>query len=829
MKLQNLSSETTELLNVNNKKQFTVDTSNQMIVSILRDKLYSNKVAAVCREVASNSRDANREAGKGNTPIIIKITSESDLLNDSVSVSFKDSGIGINTSRIDNVFLKYGSSTKRDSNTQTGGFGIGAKTPFAYTNEFLISTISDEENGTRLHSIYQAIISNENGQEVSQLLLISSMETTEETGTEIIIPIKESDKKEFLNECIKATTLWETKPVLLFDDKDASIKINNLLSTDDFRVIFGEYNSDIFDVLFDDVFLEIDGIPYNLSLSKVGRVNNEIGNKLEMASLFKMGFRMYNEFSRNFILTFKTGELTMSASREEIEYTQENIKKIFDKYEIANQYLINEIIADYENQKTTLEKIIRFNYLKNETSYYSKEEGEILDNFFGGFGANTILNIHYPETKKFSSIKVMGGSDVDFYQISKGERFLFSKKNVINEQKPGKSFLKDNLFVLKSYHNKSEYAKNLTLQNELENKDLKSIIFIMTNSLFNEQENEMINLLKELDVEILRYENVEKTKAQRNYTSSYSGSSVKRDKNIGTIYSRKLGRISNYHNSSFNTSKLKIEYNKSENTVNDFNFRIEEGDKIVILPISERLDIKFLDKSRVNVHGIFSEKNNYNCYKFKDSSGGGCVINEEKICRLLLEYNYKIIIVKEEDLSKVKNEKNVFFGLTKAMSDLIKNEDFLEKLVLNTRVSTLSEVAGFEKNSYNYKKYYLKELERLTLLLGGLNVCDFETPEENEIKTIKSNLLFEGEALNELAKKFSKQIKQKDYSNYMTIDKVQKALDNVKVNYPFIFYIYNEVEGGYEWRFNQYDTNSKLGIKIFEEELVEMIKLKLKK
>ena len=140
MKLQKLKSDTTQTLNVSNKKEFTVDTSNQMIVSILRDKLYSNKIAAVCREVASNSRDANREAGNVEVPVIINISNEG-LLDEGMSISFKDSGVGISPSRIDNVFLKYGSSTKRDSNSQTGGFGIGAKTPFAYTNEFLISTI----------------------------------------------------------------------------------------------------------------------------------------------------------------------------------------------------------------------------------------------------------------------------------------------------------------------------------------------------------------------------------------------------------------------------------------------------------------------------------------------------------------------------------------------------------------------------------------------------------------------------------------------------------------------------------------------------------------
>ena len=86
MKLQKLKSDTTKTLNVKSKKEFTVDTSNQMIVSILRDKLYSNKIGAVCREVASNSRDANRESGNPQTPVIINISSDGSILEDGISI-----------------------------------------------------------------------------------------------------------------------------------------------------------------------------------------------------------------------------------------------------------------------------------------------------------------------------------------------------------------------------------------------------------------------------------------------------------------------------------------------------------------------------------------------------------------------------------------------------------------------------------------------------------------------------------------------------------------------------------------------------------------------
>ena len=131
-------------------KTFSVDTNDTMVIKLLRDKMYKNKIGAVAREISSKSRDANREAGRGNTPIIISVEGETNLLSaDSSSISFQDNGVGISPERMDNIFLKYGGSTKRESDKFTGGFGIGAKTPFAYTDNFFISTIV-EENGKRI-------------------------------------------------------------------------------------------------------------------------------------------------------------------------------------------------------------------------------------------------------------------------------------------------------------------------------------------------------------------------------------------------------------------------------------------------------------------------------------------------------------------------------------------------------------------------------------------------------------------------------------------------------------------------------------------------------
>ena len=44
-----------------------------MIFDILRSKMYSNPILAICREITSNARDAHREIGRPDLPIQIHL------------------------------------------------------------------------------------------------------------------------------------------------------------------------------------------------------------------------------------------------------------------------------------------------------------------------------------------------------------------------------------------------------------------------------------------------------------------------------------------------------------------------------------------------------------------------------------------------------------------------------------------------------------------------------------------------------------------------------------------------------------------------------------
>lgn len=175
------------------------------ILHILRKQMYSNSIAAICREITCNGRDAHREIGKNDVPIQISLPNalEPDW-------RCRDFGPGITPERMKNVFIKYAASTKRGDNIQTGGFGLGAKTPFGYSDQFVINTFT-QEGDKRIKRTYVALIDESRRGKVS---LMETCETDEPTGTEIVVPVESKDFDRFRSETHFCTRHWDTKPII---------------------------------------------------------------------------------------------------------------------------------------------------------------------------------------------------------------------------------------------------------------------------------------------------------------------------------------------------------------------------------------------------------------------------------------------------------------------------------------------------------------------------------------------------------------------------------------------------------------------------------------
>jgi hypothetical protein len=266
-----------------------------MLFNILRTKIYKDPIMAICREISCNARDAHREVGTPERPIEIKFPSE---FNQTFEV--KDYGPGISPDRMNNIFVGYGSSTKRDSNLQQGAFGLGAKTPFSYGDQFSIVTVVDGVKRS-----YSAYIDET---EIGKVALASEEPTTEPNGTTIVVPVSSGDDSKFSSAIQKVTEYWDVKPIIKGRSYVEYKKYQYLLSTDTWRY---RKTRDNYYFNIPDTKIIIDGIPYNINLSLIEGLD-------EKRDLLKYCFEIF----------LNIGDISLAASRDTIHYDNETKKTL---------------------------------------------------------------------------------------------------------------------------------------------------------------------------------------------------------------------------------------------------------------------------------------------------------------------------------------------------------------------------------------------------------------------------------------------------------------------------------------------------------------------
>lgn len=151
---------------------------------ILSSALYSRKKEAAVREILCNGWDSHIESGITDIPLQITL--------DGNKLSVRDFGAGLHPTQIKPVYGTYGKSTKKHDGRQTGGFGLGSKAPFAYTDHFEVISCHDS-----LKSIYKMSQSNaEVGGKPSITTIVRV--PTDESGLQVSFNLKDSeDRHEF--------------------------------------------------------------------------------------------------------------------------------------------------------------------------------------------------------------------------------------------------------------------------------------------------------------------------------------------------------------------------------------------------------------------------------------------------------------------------------------------------------------------------------------------------------------------------------------------------------------------------------------------------------
>lgn len=280
--------------------------SSQILMNMLSKNLYSDPIGSLIRETCSNALDSHRRINQ-TAPIVVSLGVNE---NNSYEFSVEDIGSGLDEDDVKNIISKYGKSTKRMSVNELGMFGLGYKSPLAYTSSFYF--ICRKDGIERKYIMYEK-------EEINSIDLLHATSTIEQNGVKIIVPINHNDVSTFLKKIKEQLCYFE------------NVYFNIPNFNNDFKIAKHE----LFQVsdLCEDYNLHIclDNVYYPIDFSKLGiyPIHMPLGLKFSLLD-----------------------NIFPTPSRENIIYSKNTKEIIIDKIKKVADYFVNEYNTIIENNQT---------------------------------------------------------------------------------------------------------------------------------------------------------------------------------------------------------------------------------------------------------------------------------------------------------------------------------------------------------------------------------------------------------------------------------------------------------------------------------------------
>ena len=341
---------------------------------ILANKLYSNPRLAVLRELCTNANDAHIMANNLDRNFVLHIPTA-----DSPFFSIRDFGPGLTVDEFELIYFNFFVSTKQGDDSQTGNFGLGAKSPFACANSFKVSSY---QKGKRV--TYQ--LEPEDG--VPTYEIVEEAETLEPDGLEIFID-------DWKDEYKRDMYLWKKIAMNFF--KSTSFLPNANFTDDEYNELlrvrpFYQKNSIMFNTVnYPTITCNVAGVGFRVE-------PNEIGADELISLLNSLCISDIN------IMAAKN-DVSITPSREELQYDAKTQMFIVDA--------IKQTIASFD------------------ASAHNAEETRFLANrLYNSASTNTLLK-NFPLTCAEIKAEFNKISDYGFYTL-----MIFDKKNKWFEYSP---------------------------------------------------------------------------------------------------------------------------------------------------------------------------------------------------------------------------------------------------------------------------------------------------------------------------------------------------------------------------------------------------------
>lgn len=306
--------------------------SAQFLMQMLSKTLYSDGVGSPIRETVSNALDSHRKAGV-DKPIVVSFKQGE---GGNYEFSVEDFGIGLDHKDVWEIISKYGKSTKRESDEELGLFGLGFKSPLAYSSSFYFTVRKDGIE--RKYMMYE-------GEEVNTIDLLHETETDKPDGTKVVIPVKYSDRDLFYTK-IKEQLAY-------FEDVYFDVTVGGHYSWSESKTISNNFSilrHELFQKsdLATDKYLHLclDNVYYPLDFDKLGidRIELPVGLRFNL-----------------------TDGIYPIPNRETIRYTQEAKEVILSKIKELSTHFVTEYNNKLKKEWDVMDVI---KYYKEDGRWY---------------------------------------------------------------------------------------------------------------------------------------------------------------------------------------------------------------------------------------------------------------------------------------------------------------------------------------------------------------------------------------------------------------------------------------------------------------------------
>ena len=274
---------------------------------------YSDPIKAILQEISANAADSHIRAGIPERPFDVKLPNSIDP-----HFRVRDYGVSMTQEVIYDVYINYMKSDKTNTNDETGFFGIGSKTPLSYTDSFNVKTYLDGK--MHLYTLGY----NENN--IPELNEFAAHETDEENGVEISFAVKPEDFSKFSDKASHIYSFFTVPPTIAGVASFATKTFTKLLEGTNWFMFK--------DSRHDDSYVVMGNIAYPLSDEDID---------VSYSSDY------YNMINGGIVLEVPMGTVSMTPSREALEYNDTTIAYIKSRLDVVKKEMGHSVKVQIDN------------------------------------------------------------------------------------------------------------------------------------------------------------------------------------------------------------------------------------------------------------------------------------------------------------------------------------------------------------------------------------------------------------------------------------------------------------------------------------------------